>query len=102
MKKKYEIESPLGNMRGDMDMVFSPGTRVDFLVRPDDVIHDDESPHTGTVVSKSFRGADFMYTLELKGSIRVLCLAPSHHDHAIGEKIGIRLELDHLVAFPRE
>jgi iron(III) transport system ATP-binding protein len=24
---------------------------------------------------------------------------PSHHDHAIGEGIGIRLEIDHVVAF---
>jgi hypothetical protein len=26
---------------------------------------------------------------------------PSHHNPAIGVKIGIRLELDHLVAFPQ-
>jgi iron(III) transport system ATP-binding protein len=32
----------------------------------------------------------------------VYSLVPSHHNHAIGEKIGIRLELDHLVAYPRD
>jgi iron(III) transport system ATP-binding protein len=32
----------------------------------------------------------------------VLSLVPSHHNHAIGEKIGIRLEIDHLVAFERD
>jgi len=26
---------------------------------------------------------------------------PSHHDHAIGEAIGIRLAADHVVVFPR-
>jgi len=26
---------------------------------------------------------------------------PSHHNHAIGEHIGVRLEADHVVAFPR-
>jgi iron(III) transport system ATP-binding protein len=25
----------------------------------------------------------------------------SHHDHRIGERIGIRLEADHVVVFPR-
>jgi iron(III) transport system ATP-binding protein len=30
----------------------------------------------------------------------VLSLVPSHHDHAIGEQIGIRLAIDHVVAFP--
>ena len=29
----------------------------------------------------------------------VLALVPSHHNHAIGEKIGIRLDIDHVVAF---
>jgi iron(III) transport system ATP-binding protein len=27
---------------------------------------------------------------------------PSHHDHAVGERIGIRIEPDHVVAFARE
>jgi iron(III) transport system ATP-binding protein len=29
----------------------------------------------------------------------VLSLVPSHHDHHIGERIGVRLETDHVVAF---
>ena len=31
---------------------------------------------------------------------QVLCLVPSHHQHALGDDIGIRLEADHLVVFP--
>ena len=31
-----------------------------------------------------------------------LILWSCNHNHAIGERIGIRLELDHLVVFPRE
>jgi len=27
---------------------------------------------------------------------------PSHHDHAMGEWIGIRTQVDHVVAFARE
>jgi iron(III) transport system ATP-binding protein len=27
---------------------------------------------------------------------------PSHHNHALGEKIGIRLDVDHVVAFRPE
>jgi len=33
---------------------------------------------------------------------RVLSLVPSHHDHRIGERIGIVLEVDHLVTFKQE
>ena len=35
-----------------------------------------------------------------RATTRVLAAVPSHHDHAIGEAIGIRLEIDHVVAFP--
>jgi iron(III) transport system ATP-binding protein len=80
--------------------VWAAGTRVDVLLRPDDVLHDDASPLQAEVLHKAFRGAEFLYTLQLAGGGRVLSLVPSHHNHAIGEKIGIRLEVDHVVAFP--
>ncbi|MBU0750822.1 MAG: ABC transporter ATP-binding protein [Gammaproteobacteria bacterium] len=73
--------------------------RLDVLLRPDDVIHDDDSAIVAEVEKKTFRGAEFMYTLRLASGARVLSLVPSHHNHAIGEKIGIRLDVDHVVAF---
>ena len=99
---KNQLQTQLGIINGDVSGDFAPGTEVDLLVRPDDVLHDDLSPQMATVEEKSFRGADHLYTLLLPGATRVLCLAPSHHNHAIGERIGIRLELDHLVVFRRE
>ena len=77
------------------------GAVLDVLLRPDDVIHDDASPVRATVLAKAFRGADILYTLGLGSGARVLSLVPSHHNHAIHEPIGIRLELDHVVAFRR-
>ena len=74
--------------------------RVEVLLRPDDIIHDDASPMLACVEHKAFRGADILYTLRLPGGGRVLSLVPSHHNHAIGEKIGIRLAVDHVVTFP--
>lgn len=76
------------------------GQAVDVLLRPDDVVHDDRAPATATVVRKLFRGAEFLYTLRLDSGEEVLSLVPSHHNHAIGERIGVRLEVDHVVAFP--
>ncbi len=75
------------------------GCRVEVLIRPDDIIHDDASPVVAEVERKAFRGAEFLYTLKLPGGGRVLALVPSHHNHAIGERIGIRLGVDHVVAF---
>ncbi|MBB5391901.1 MULTISPECIES: ABC transporter ATP-binding protein [unclassified Herbaspirillum] len=72
---------------------------VDVLLRADDVMHDDASPFKAKVLRKSFRGAEFLYTLELENGQQLLSLVPSHHDHDIGEWIGIRLDVRHLVTF---
>jgi len=78
------------------------GCEVDVLLRPDDVVHDDASDVTAQVLGKTFRGAEFLYTLMLPSGAKVLSLVPSHHNHAVGERIGIRLELDHVVAYSRD
>jgi len=75
------------------------GCQVDVLIRPDDIIHDDASPLLAEVERKAFRGADFLYTLRLPTGGRVLAQVDSHHNHALGEHIGIRLGVDHVVAF---
>ena len=72
---------------------------VDVLLRPDDVVHDDTATLKATVIRKAFRGAQFLYTLRLPSGSEVLALVPSHHDHAIGEAIGIRLDAEHVVTF---
>jgi iron(III) transport system ATP-binding protein len=79
-----------------------PGQAVDVLLRPDDVQHDDASPRQAVVVERTFRGSDFLYTLALDDGTRILSLVPSHHDHAIGQRIGIRLDLEHVVVFAAE
>lgn len=74
--------------------------RVEVLLRPDDVVHDDHSPFRAEIIRKAFRGASFLYTLRLPSGTTLLALVPSHHDHQIGEHIGIRFAADHVVTFP--
>ncbi|MEM7258312.1 MAG: ABC transporter ATP-binding protein, partial [Pseudomonadota bacterium] len=95
-----QVQTEFGIVKGELLKSFKTGELVDLLVRPDDVIHDDNSPNKATVIAKNFRGADHLYTLLMPGNTRLSCLAPSHHDHEIGEKIGVRLKVDHLVVFP--
>ncbi len=75
------------------------GDEVDLLIRPDDIIHDDDSLFSAKVIEKKFQGADFLYELELKDKQKIFCYAPSHHNHEINEVIGITLDLDHLIFF---
>jgi len=96
-----KLKTEFGVVSGEFSQPLPAGTEVDLLVRPDDIIHDDNSDNFGTVTEKAFRGAEYLYTLHLPGDTDVLCIAPSHHNHKIGEQIGIKLELDHLVIFQR-
>ena len=75
--------------------------RLQVLLRPDDIEHDDASPVQARVLRRAFRGAQFLYTLELPSGQRLLALVPSHHDHRIGDPIGIRFTADHIVTFAR-
>mgnify|MGYP002128901011 CR=1 FL=1 len=52
-------------------------------------------------VRKAFRGAEFLYTLRLADGLTLLAHVPSHHNHALGEWIGIRPDVDHVVTFAR-
>jgi iron(III) transport system ATP-binding protein len=102
-----EVVAP-GTFRTEVGLIQAPaqdgamvGRAVDLLLRPDDVIHDDASALRAEVCARAFRGAEFLYMLRLPGGSRIFSLVPSHHDHAIGESIGIRVAIDHLVAFER-
>ena len=89
----------LGIELGVLKGVFQEKENLEVLLRPDDVVHDDAAPTQAEVVHKAFRGAEILYTLRLASGRKVLALVPSHHNHALGERIGIRLDVDHVVAF---
>ena len=78
------------------------GGLCDVLLRADDIVHDDNAPVKAQIVRKAFRGSEFLYTLQLASGEALVAHVPSHHDHALGEWIGIRAEVDHVVTFPRE
>jgi iron(III) transport system ATP-binding protein len=79
-----------------------PNGECDVLLRADDIVHDDQSPVRALIERKAFRGSEFLLTLQLQGGQRVMAHVPSHHDHVVGEWIGIRVQVDHVVTFPRE
>ena len=96
------IQTELGNMKPTNLPAGSVASsrHADVLVRPDDILHDDLSPSLAEVMHKAFRGAEILYTLRLASGANVLSLVPSHHNHEVGQRIGIKLEIDHVVAFP--
>lgn len=94
-----QINTDLGVLDLPYTTEIKPDTPVDLLIRPDDVLHDDDSNFFAVITSKLFKGTFFQYMVELANGRSLLCIASSHHNHEIGQKIGIRLDLDHFVMF---
>ena len=109
--KEGHVETALGDIYRRMEVYdasgqpqyceydYPNGTPIKVLVRPDDIIHDDDSIQTALVVGRVFRGANYLYRLQLADGQTVLSLVASHHNHDIGTQIGILPILEHVVVF---
>lgn len=109
--KEGHVETTLGDIYRPMEVHdalgqpqyceydYPNGTAIKVLVRPDDIIHDDNSTQTALVIGRVFRGANYLYRLQLDDGQTVLSLVASHHNHAIGTHIGILPLLEHVVVF---
>ncbi|BHH85602.1 ABC transporter ATP-binding protein [Desulforhopalus sp. 52FAK] len=95
------VQSSFGVFEGDLSLPCDSGCEVDLLLRPEDIQHVDESKLRATIKHKSFRGPNILYQLQLPSGERCQSLVSSHHDHGIGESIGIIPEIDHLIVFPK-
>ena len=101
VRHSNRVETGLGLLEGVMTSeTIDDETTVQLLVRPEDIIHDDESDVKAEVLRRNFRGANILYTLLLGNGDKVQALVPSHCDHQPGEKIGIQPDVRHLVLFP--
>jgi len=96
------LDTEFGVIHGDRAYPWPKDTKVKVLLRPDDVVADKSSSLIGEIEHKAFKGAEILYTLKLSTGSTLLSLFPSHHDHPIGEKLAVRLDLQHLIAFPEE
>lgn len=96
------VKTALGLIRGRMNGSFTDGAEVEVLIRPEDIVHDDHSECVATIEQKDYRGPNIMFSLRTSTDERILSLVPSHHNHNIGDMLGIRVEVEDLVLFPRK
>lgn len=93
------VQLAVGEFCGTVPFACQCCSEVDVLIRPDDIVHDHASPITAEVLDKDFKGSYFIYTLKLDSGETVAAQVPAHHDHPVGSRIGIRMDLEHLIAF---
>ncbi len=96
---EMQVVTGLGTLTGRFTNPCRNGCRANVLIRPEDIIHDDDSEFKAKVLKKNFRGANILYKLLLPSSDLVLALLPSHHDHEVGQTIGIMPQVDEIILF---
>ena len=107
MHQTMQASQPHGNMSGGMHGPSSAGhahageqqREIKALSGQDIQAYENGQGHGFAKAAELNGYPGPMHTLELASGTRILSLVPSHHNHAIGEAIGIKLEIDHVVAF---
>lgn len=94
-----EVSTQLGVLKGHFSYPCRNGCSANVLIRPEDIVYDQKSRYKAKILRKNFRGANILYTLKLLNEEKILTLVSSHHNHSIGQEIGIRPQVDQIVLF---
>ena len=100
LRSPHHFETELGSVHSEHPYSQPPGTRMEILLRHNDVLPDPQGPLTGVVESKAFQGDSTLYSLRLESGLCVQTVTSSHNDLELGEVVRLRLDLEHVVAFP--
>jgi iron(III) transport system ATP-binding protein len=93
-----EVTTELGNFPAPPS--FSPGARVQMMIRPDDV---DLLPASGgktTIISRQFKGSENCYGLRLPSGHHLFSSQHSLAIYPIGARVDVKLTATHTVLFP--
>ena len=100
---KSLINEDLGTITGNFIRPYAIGSKVELLIQPEDLQHDDSSNLKLEVVDRKFRGSNFIYTLKTLSNKLIPVFVHSHHihQHKVEDKFGIKrpINIDHIVCF---
>jgi iron(III) transport system ATP-binding protein len=76
------------------------GSKVELMIRPDDVDLEPDESGEGVIVGRKFRGSENLYTVRLPSGVRLHSSQPSTRVLAPGTRVKVTVHLDHVVIFP--
>ena len=93
------VETGMGVLKGSFTYPCKNGCPANVLIRPEDIVHTNTSSLKAQILKTSFPCANILYTLQLPSNDNVLALVPSHHNHRLGQEIGIMPQMDDIILF---
>ena len=92
------IETEVGKFPNDPGLLAD--TRVDVLVRPDEVELEPAEDGLGVVTRRRFRGAENLYQVTLPSGAHVRSSQPSTHVLSAGTRVRVTVRHSDVIAFP--
>lgn len=94
------IETELGFIRCKVPL--QPKSRVQVMIRPDDISFVESPDGRGRIVDRKFRGSENMYSILLKTGLRIHSTQQSTEIFPIGAGVELKVNLAHIVVFKGE
>jgi len=95
------INTELGTLTKPQIGDCNPNDNVEILVRPEDIRINSDSTFEGTIMERSFRGAHYLYNIQLASGQTIQCLDNSNRSHDVNDQVGIELLQEYLVIFKK-
>lgn len=77
------------------------GTKVELMIRPDDVEFEPDDKGTGVIAGRKFRGSENRYAVNLPSGLRLRSSQSSDRILAAGTRVKVMVRPTHVVIFPR-
>ena len=93
------LTTALGELRCPVPCAHPPGTRVELLLRAEDLAPATHGGVDATVLRRAFRGIDYLYTLGVDSAGELLAVFPQHSRHIEGDSVRVCLSPHEPVYF---
>lgn len=93
------VNTEIGPISGNRAYPWDDGTKVDVLLRPDDIVECPNGSIKAIVEQSTFAGSSILYRLRLPSGLVVESLFNSHAEYDVGDEVRIQVKADHLILF---
>lgn len=102
LKNHTAVETEAGVIEGNRAYPWPDNTKVEVLLRPDDIVENEQGDITAIVEQYTFAGSATHYRLKLPSGQIVESMLNSHAEFDIGDPVRIQIKADHLILFNNE
>lgn len=98
---ELRLDTELGMVEHPTGFGLPTGTRLELLIRPEDIVFDERAKRRARIVQRRALGGQSVYRLQLTPDIEIQRLFSNHLDDRISGELRYKLEIRSMVLFKR-